>query len=137
MRPSQNSSSVIRQKSGNLITGVNKKTKHAKFGLLCFLVTPVLRFALLLYYRRVLNCYLADFTDVKIIQWTWEMANRNIWFYLPRTLCGVDNVCLWNHTEFANSSQTFMSCWVLLPSMVRSLHKVFMGKPLIKMTKQR
>ena len=125
------------KKRGESNNGCYKKTKHAKFGVLWFLVTPVLRFALLLYYRRVLNCYLADFTDVKIIQWTWEMANRNIWFHLPRTLCGVDNVCLWNHTELANISQTFTSCWVLLPSMNRPLHKVFMGKPLRKLAKLR
>ena len=55
-------SSVVRQK-GESQNGGNKKTKHIlggkkclfseKIGKLCFLVTSVLRFALLLYYRRV------------------------------------------------------------------------------------
>ena len=70
-------SSAIRQ-IGESQNGCNKKTKHTKFsekrqylththacvsgvkkcsifkfGMLCFLVTPVLRFALLPYYRRI------------------------------------------------------------------------------------
>ena len=74
------SSSVIRQKGVNLKTGVSKKqsmlnfpkNEHffspdthvsegkkysffGKFGVLCFLETPVLRFALLPYYRRVMQ----------------------------------------------------------------------------------
>ena len=67
-------SSVIKQK-GKSENGCFKKTKHAKFSeknisyplirtrtsfdMLCFLETPVLRFALLLHYRRISQtCYL-------------------------------------------------------------------------------
>ena len=35
------------------VSGVKKCSFFGKFGLLCFLETPVLRFALLPYYRRI------------------------------------------------------------------------------------
>ena len=44
--------SVIRQKDESQ-NGCFKKAKHGNFGVLCFLETPVLRFALLPYYRRI------------------------------------------------------------------------------------
>ena len=55
-------SSAIRQK-GESQNGGNKKAKHAKFsffrkfGVLCFLVTSVLRFALLSYYRQYVSWF--------------------------------------------------------------------------------
>ena len=68
-------SSVIRQK-GETHNGCFKKTKHAKFsvrvritglcsffgkfGMRCFLETPFLRFALLLYYRRFKKYFLVS-----------------------------------------------------------------------------
>ena len=67
-------SSVIRQK-GESQNGCFKKAKHAKisekhrlfygnFGVLCFLETPVLRFALLLYSRRTNSSFLIEITVV-------------------------------------------------------------------------
>ena len=47
---SEQISSVIRQKDESQYRG-NKKTKHIKFDMLCF-ITSVLRFTLLLYYQR-------------------------------------------------------------------------------------
>ena len=79
-------SSVIRQK-GESQNGCYKKTKHAKFsekqtfltpwyahvsvlfGVLCFLVTPILKFALLPYYRRnIIWTTEARFFTVSIIK---------------------------------------------------------------------
>ena len=49
--PAVKKSLVIRQK-GESQNGCYKKTEQTKFGVLCFIVTPVLRFALLPYCRR-------------------------------------------------------------------------------------
>ena len=81
-------SSVIRQK-GESQNGGYKKTKHVKFseerkfpffgkfGVLCFLVTPVLRFAFLPYYQR----YLLSL---------WKVNNvKNNRFMYSLTLCKV------------------------------------------------
>ena len=54
-RKSCYSASVIRQKGESRVSRGKKYSFFGKFGVLCFLETPILRFALLPYYRRVNN----------------------------------------------------------------------------------
>ena len=51
------------QKTYVCVSGAKKCSFFGKFGELCFLVTPALRFAFLLYYRRIVHWILSGYTQ--------------------------------------------------------------------------
>ena len=112
------STSVIRQK-GESQNGCFKKTKHStfsektnisyasgskkcsfsgKFDLLCFLETPVLIFALLPYYRRVILINLFNLCLAKLV---------NLYYHVRRKNGSASGLISTLHSRFRINSLTF------------------------------
>ena len=117
-------SSVIRQK-GESQDGCFKKTKHVrfsekrtflkkcsffwKFDVLCFLETPVLRFALWPYYRRIIFCFcqetISQSMKMKSIISTckWTRCHWLVFWFVIRTLAVYGNSYLCNSMGLSNT----------------------------------
>ena len=84
-------SSVISQKGESVrantyvcVSGGKKCSFFGKFGVLCFLETPVLRFALLPYYRR--NFKSSSLKCLCLRQKTWYVVVAMIWGFVGVTI---------------------------------------------------